>query len=237
MTIPAAPNTVQAIIQKAYWDSGLLQETDEPNSTQYATAMQRLNDIVNVEQTQGLKLFTLEDQTVTLVAGQGQYVLGTLGTPGTKPMRVLQAYYVDSTGIRRPLICLSWDEYLRLSQPQQQGPLNSYFVDKQPTVLNVSVWLVPDTTAATGALHLLVQNQITQAIALTDNIMFPIEWTMYLRWALADDLATGQPAAIMQRCAAKAEGYRKVLEDWDVEDASTQFTPDQRAGFGYSRFR
>lgn len=237
MTIPATPNTVQAIIQKAYWDSGLLQETDEPNPTQYATALQRLNDIVNVEQTQGLKLFTLEDRAVTLVAGQGTYTLGTLGTPGTKPLRVLQAYYLDSTQVRRPLIALSWDEYLRLSQPTQQGQLNSYFVDKQATVLNVSVWLVPDTDAATGSLHLLVQNQVTQAINLTDNIMFPIEWTMYLRWALADDLATGQPAAIMQRCAQKAEGYRRVLEDWDVEDASTQFTPDQRMNHGGSRFR
>lgn len=236
-TLPATYYTVQRIIQSAYWDCGKVQSTVEPSTLQYQVGMQRLNDIVNIEQTQGLKLFTLVDTPVTLIAGQATYALGTVGTPGMKPLRVLEAYYLDTNSIRRPLVCLSWDEYLRLSTPTQQGQLNSYFVDKQQNVLNVSVWLVPDTTAATGTLHLLLQNQCTNAVNLTDNIMFPIEWSMYLRWALADDLASGQPQAIMDRCARKAEGYRMALEGWDVEDASTMMTPDQRVGGRYGRFR
>ena len=54
---------------------------------------------------------------------------------------------------------------------------------------------------------------------------------------LADELATGQPQPIMQRCEAKANQYRQALEDWDVEDASTSFAPDQRALYSSWDFR
>ena len=60
---------------------------------------------------------------------------------------------------------------------------------------------------------------------------------MGLRWALADELSTGQPQAIMDRCERKATAYRQALEDWDVEDAPTSFTPDQRALYATSSFR
>ena len=98
-------------------------------------------------------------------------------------------------------------------------------------------WLTPDTAAANGTAHLLTQKRINNAVSLTEDIMFPIEWSMGLRWGLADDLATGQPAAIMQRCEAKAKAYREALEDWDVEDAPTTFTPDQRVLYAGQQFR
>ena len=33
---------------------------------------------------------------------------------------------------------------------------------------------------------------------------FAQEWRIALRWGLADDIATGQPQAIMDRCAQRA---------------------------------
>jgi hypothetical protein len=92
----------------------------------------------------------------------------------------------------------------------------------------VYMWLVPDTEAATGEVHLMIQQQIQNLVSVTDDMSLPIEWFLWARWALASDLATGQPQAIMDRCANFAEGYRKLLEDWDVEDAGTFFTPDRR---------
>lgn len=238
MSEPAALYNCQRIIWLAFKDAGLIQDGDTPSTDQYNDGMLRLNDIVNLWQTQGLKLWTLQDLPITLIAGQAKYSLGTAGTfDGSKPLRVLQAYYLDSNGIRRPLVTMSWDDWIRLSQVTQQGQINSYFVDKQQYQLNVYFWLVPDSVAATGTAHLLVQNQITNGVNLTDNIAFPIEWAMGLRWALADDLATGQPQSIMDRCERKANQYRLALEDWDVEDAPTSFTPDQRALYSANSFR
>jgi len=235
-----APNnhTPVSIISDAYFDAGLTQEGQVPNSEQTVMGMRKLTDIVNLFQTQGLKLWLNEDKTVPLAAGTGTYTLGPAGSMVmAKPPRVIDAYYADVNGIRRPLVPLAWSEYVRLSQVSQTGQINSYFVDKQQTQLSVFFWLIPDAVAATGAAHLVLQNQVTNFITLTETMNFPLEWRIALRWALADELATGQPQAIMDRCQARATAYRLMLEDWDVEDAPTRFTPDGRSQYTAGGFR
>lgn len=237
MTAPA-DNTPVSIINDAYFDAGLFQEGQTANSEQLVAGMRKLTDIVNLWQTQGLKLWLNVDTAVTLTAGTGTYTLGPAGTVVmTKPLRTIEAYYLDSNGIRRPLVPLSWDDYIRLSQVNNTGAINSFFVNKMQDVLSVFFWLIPDATAATGTAHLLLQTQVTNFISVTETMNFPIEWRIALRWGLADELATGQPQAIMDRCQQRAMQYRTMLEDWDVEDAPTRFTPDSRSAFGSYRFR
>jgi hypothetical protein len=313
------------IIQFAMEDAGLLEDGQQPTEEQSAKYLQRLNDVVNFFQTQGLKLFLLQDVAVPLVVSQQTYVFGT--TPGadvvmSKPLRVLQAYYLASTlyiqtgtgagtaniavastvvgtqnytntnlvtftnvtttglltgtnyyivnvvantsiqvsltiggaavtvaagtatlnfvgqGIRRPLVPLSWDEWLRLSQPANQGAINSYFVDKQVLTMNLSLWNVPDAGAvASGSVHVLVENQCTNLVTLTDAMAFPVEWFLPLRWGLAADICGGQPDSVIARCEGKALMYREALEGWDFEDAPTRFEPDSRSGYYNNNFR
>ena len=230
MTAPA-DNTPISIINDAYFDAGLLQEGDTLNGEQIVSGMRRLTDIVNLWQTQGCKLWLNVDTPVPLVAGKGTYTFSPSGDVSMdKPTRVLDAYYSDVNGIRRPLTPLAWTDYLRLSQINQLGQINSYFVEKQAQALSVFFWLIPDDTAATGTGHLLTQVQVTNFINLTETMNFPIEWRIALRWGLADEICTGQPQAIMDRCQQRAQSYRAALEDWDVEDAPTRFAVDLRNG-------
>lgn len=232
MTTPASFPTANRIITYAMKDAGILQEGDLPNSDQFAEHRNRLCDLINMWQTQGLKLWVQTDQSVTPIAGQVSYTFMPGGDVNiTRPLRALQGYYLDSTGAnRRPIYPLSWDEWLRLSSVTQQGSITQYFVEKLKSMMRVSFWLIPDTEAATGTAHLLIQQQIENFSSITDTMDFPQEWFMALRWGLADDICTGQPAAIVARCAQRAEMFRNALEDWDVEDASTSFAPDQRGG-------
>jgi hypothetical protein len=71
---------------------------------------------------------------------------------------------------------------------------------------------------------------------LTDQISFPTEWFNGLSWDLADELSTGQPQPIVARCMLKAKEFIADLENWDVEDAQTFFTIDQRMTYGSSDF-
>jgi hypothetical protein len=238
MTTAVTFNQPARIIQYAMEDAGLLQTGDEPKSEHYAKYTNRLNDIINFLGTQGIKLWTQTDTSVTLVAGQTTYNF----TPGgdvnmTKPLRVLQGYYNDANSNRSPLVVLSRDEYTRLSQVSASGAVNSYFVDKQASLVAVSFWLTPDSQAATGTAHVILQGQIANFTGVTDTMNFPQEWFIALRWLLADDICTGQPQAIMDRCMAKATAYRQMLEDWDVEDAPTSFAPDQRSLYYSGKFR
>jgi len=238
MTAPTN-NTPISIIQDAYFDAGLIGVGQNVNSEQVVLGMRKLTDLINLWQTQGLKLWLNVDTSITLVSGTSTYTLGLAGTVVmTKPLRVIDAYYADSNGIHRPLQPLAWADYVRLSTLTQEGQINSYFVDKQQSVLSVFFWLTPDDTAATGTGHLVLQTQVTNFISLTETMNFPIEWRIALRWGLADELATGQPQAIMDRCQQRALAYRTMLEDWDVEDAPTRFAANtQGQGFFTGNFR
>lgn len=239
MTAPAT-NTPYGIINDAYHDAGLLGLGETPNSEQLTEGMRRLCDVINVWQTQGLKLFLLVDQEITLTSGKGTYTMGLTGDiVMAKPSRILQAYVLITSGlVKRPLVALSWDEWMRLSQVSvNNGAISSYFVNKQPDLLAVTFWNTPDAEEATNTAHVLLQVQVDNPINLDSTMMFPQEWRIALRWGLADDLATGQPEAIMNRCAQKATAFREALEDWDVEDTMTRFAIDPRMTYGYGKFQ
>lgn len=242
MTAVASFSTPNRVMRQAAQNAGLLQEGNDLSSEKYAEYTNRLNDVINsLMQTQGLKLWTQADLSITLVSGTNTYTLGPTASGGTvnmvKPLRVIQGYYLDSSDNRRPIYPLSWNEWLNLSQVTQTGQISQYFVDKQQLLLSVKFWLTPDATAATGTAHLLIQQQVTNFTGITDTLNFPIEWFNTLQWCLADEICTGQPQAIMDRCRQKADMYRTMLENWDVEDASVTFQPDSRGGQNASAFR
>lgn len=243
MTIPQYTNSPIRVIKRAYGETGLLELGQDPNSEQLAIGMERLNDMVNLWQTQGLKLWLELDLGIALTAGQFLYPqTQVLNGITTKPLRVKEGYFLftvanPSGQTMYPLIPLSRNDWDTVGTRSSPGTVTSYYVDKQPAVLNVNVWQAPSASFATqGQVHLILQQQQTNAVQLTDQMVFPQEWFLGLIWGLADELSTGQPQAIMDRCAAKATLYREALEDWDVEDAPTQFQPDTRMQSGTGRF-
>lgn len=238
MTTPAA-NTPFYILQDAYSEAKLLQDGDVLSPDQLAYGMRKLNDMINVWMAYpGLKLWLNVDTSVTLVTAQKAYTLGPSGSVDmTRPLRVIQAYYLDdqTPGNSRPITVLSWNEYLTLGQRDQSGAISSIFVDKGQVLMRVSVWPVPDATTALGTLHLLLQTQVTGPISLIETMNFPIEWRIALVWGMAAEVCTGQPQSVVQRCEQRAEMYRSQLEGWDVEDVATRFTPStQQTAYGPS---
>lgn len=225
-------NNAYGIIADAMRDAGKLQKGSMPDSDDLATNMRRLNDIINLWQTQGLKLFLQEEVSVPLTVGQTLYVLGPSGPAVVmpKPPRILQGYILTAvSNVRRPLVLISRDEWERLSQVSgNNGTINSFMVDKQAYATNLNLWPPPDSTEVQNTATFLMQVQATNPLALTDTMGFPQEWRIALRWGLADDICTGQPQAIMDRCEKNAKKYRDALEDWDVEDAPTEFAVDSR---------
>ena len=227
-------NTPYNVINDAYVNAGLIEEGQTLESEQLASAMRRLNNLVNILQTDGLRLWLQSDVSIPPVAGQNLYTLGSAGNViMTRPTRVIYAYYRDSSDQDYPLIPLSWNDWVTLSEkvpgvPALEGAINSYMIDKQVATLNLYLWLTPDSVAATGTVHLVLQQQQANVVQLTDTMQFPPEWFLGLGWLLANEICTGQPQAIMARCKQFAEEYREKLDNWDVEDAPTEFQIDTR---------
>lgn len=227
------PAGVYQCITRALQDAGYLGFGREPDSELLAECLGRMNSIANFKQTQGIRLWLQTDfslQAPTLQAGVGLYSFGPLGTVAgfsLKPIRCIEAYFLElNAQNRRPVGIISRNEWDTLSTITQQGTVTSVWPDKQQTLLNINCWQVPNAQEALGQLHLILQTQINQVTNLTDNMAFPVEWFLFLEWALADELATGQPLAIQAKCKANRETYGDALDNWDVEDAATRFTPD-----------
>jgi hypothetical protein len=237
----ALTTTGSRLITNAMQNAGLLQEGQVPNATQYADNVIRLNDIINFTQTQGLKLWLWQDVPVDLVAGQGSYNIMPGGDVNiTKPLNIEDAYYADANGIQRPLAnptAMSWNEWVRLSQPQTTGQINSFFIEKKVDRFVLHLWLVPDVLAATGKVHLIAKTQQSNITSESDSVLFPPEWFIYLHWALAAEICTGQPESVVNRCEAKKQYYLEKLENFDVEDTTVQFQMDPRGTYAQGGFR
>jgi hypothetical protein len=246
-TSAPVPSTCYQIICDAMVDAGKLGQGREPNSEQLAENMRRLNKYVNYLQTQGAILWVQEDlslQAPTLQANVSLYPIGVGGvtlvpalSPVAKPRRIIEAYFIDSTASnnRRPINIVSrneWDSYSTTTQP---GTIVSIYPDKQLNTINCNLWMTPSAQQATGFLHLIVDLQIPNFAQLTDNMFFPSEWALTLEWGLADQISTGMPQEVVDRCATKSVLYESALLNWDVEDASTRFQPDPQGQFSGRR--
>ena len=164
----ATSKTVYGIISDAMFDAGLLEEGELPNSEQISTNFRRLNDIINLWQTQGLKLFLLEEVTVPLVENKHTYTFGPgLDISMAKPSRVLDGYILNPDGVRRPIFQISWKDWNLLPQVTgNAGMINSYMVNKQAEFLEVRFWNTPSAEEANNSAVLLMQVAAPNAINL-----------------------------------------------------------------------
>lgn len=227
MTQPATFFQAERLIRQALFDAGRLNAGGTPSDTLFEDCLQRLTDLVAHYQVKGCKLWLNALQSVMLEAGVKSYTLGPAGAIiSEKPLRVLEGWYIiTSNGSRRPLDSLSWNTYYGLGNVTTLGEVTGYFVDKQRENLVVHFWSTPSVSAAAnGSVELLVQRFYSGPTEITQDVLFPPEWYLALRWGLADELATTAPAALAARAAMRAREFLAELEAWDVEDAPVRFT-------------
>jgi hypothetical protein len=130
------------------------------------------------------------------------------------------------------VLLVSKQEYNVLGSKFSTGTANTIFYD--PRSLNgiLYVYLTPDLNASTNIeLHLVAQMPLNDISGATEIPDFPNEWMNCLVWNLADQLALeyGVPMNSRQEITQRAGSYKAMLTDWDVEAASTSFSPDFRS--------
>lgn len=224
------------IIQTALRKLGVLELGTTPDSDTVTNAATSLNVMIKAWQSMGIKLWTVTEYTLPLVASQTSYNIGPSGADLTadKPLKVVQAWARNMSitpHIDTPLQLLSKQEYNILGSKSSTGMINSVFYDPRTTYGTLYTYLTPDSNTATNyQVHLVVQRPLNDITLSTDIPDFPNEWMQALIWGLADELAIeyGVPLNHRQEISAKALKYRTDMEDWDVETSSTFFVPDVR---------
>lgn len=236
--------TRDQIILSALRKLGVVEPADTSStidSNIVTNCAQALNLMIKQWMTEGIKLWTVTEQTLTLVASQTSYTVGPSGPDlvADKPLRLIQAILRNtsvSPYIDIPLQILSKQEYNTLGSKFSTGTANSIYLNPGLTSSEVKVFLTPDTATATNySVIMTVQRPLYDISASGDTPDFPNEWMNALVWGLADQLAIeyGLPVNHRQEIALRAEKYRNLLMDWDVENESVFFQPDMR---NYTRF-
>ena len=197
---------------------------------------QALNLMVKQWMTEGIKLWTVTEYTLTMVASQTEYIIGPSGPDlvADKPLRLIQGVirnisttpYIDT-----PLQILSKQEYMTLGSKFSTGIANSVYLNPGTTSTSVKLFLTPDTSTATNYRKILTCQRPINDISASSSVPdFPNEWMQALVWGLADQLSLefGLPINHRQEVMLRAEKYKDDLMGWDVEYESTFFQPDAR---------
>ena len=197
---------------------------------------QALNLMVKQWMTEGIKLWTVVEYTITPVASQTEYIIGPVGPDlvADKPLRLIQGVIrnIESTPyVDTPLQILSKQEYMTLGSKFSTGIANSVYLNPGLTSASVKLFLTPDTSTATNYQIILTCQRPIYDISSASSVPdFPNEWMQALVWGLADQLSLefGLPINHRQEVMLRAEKYKDQLMGWDVEYESTFFQPDAR---------
>lgn len=232
--------TRDQIIQFALRKIGALGLGATPNATEVTNAAQALDMMLKSWITKGIKLWTISEVTVPLVASQSSYIIGPTGATPTpdvvdnKPMKLMQAWLRNTTVTPNndiPLQVISQQEYNKFGSKYSTGTSNAVYLQVGRDTSVVYTYLTPDTTAAaTYDLHILTQRTIEDAGTSGQNLDFPSEWLYALGWNLAAELSTdyGVDAERLMYIEQKAGKFLMEVEDFDTEYNSVYLTPDSR---------
>ena len=230
--------TRDQVITAAFRKLGMVEPGGSLDPNLVSDASVILNLMIKMWAVDGLKLWTIDELVLPLVASKTSYIIGPGGDLNTnKPLKLIQAWLrntVVTPQIDTPMQILSKQEYNILGSKASTGTANSVFLDPRVTTSILYAYLTPETyTATTYQMHLVVQRMMSDLLLGTDIPDFPTEWMQALVWGLADQLAieNSVPANHRSEIAARALAYKEQMSSFDVEYSSTFFTPDMRFGF------
>ena len=121
--------TRDQIISGALRLLGVIGQGDTPDAAQIADCAEALEMLLKAWEAEGLSLWAIKLQAITLVAGQASYSIG-LGEEVdiAKPLKVYQAYIRQTSNIDIPMTALSQQEYNILGNKTTTGtPIQYYY--------------------------------------------------------------------------------------------------------------
>lgn len=231
--------TRDQVITYALRKIGVLPLGTSADSTTLTTYADNLNMMIKSWITKGIKLWTIQELTIPLVANQTSYVIGpssvTPDVVADKPMKLIQAWLRNVSVTPNndiPLQVISQHNYNEFGSKFSTGTPNSIYMNVGRDSSTISVYDTPDATAASlYQIHILTQRQLYDMPTSSTNFDFPTEWLYALGWNLAAEIAIdfGVDANRLQYIEGKAQKYLTEVEDYDTEYNSVFFTPDMRS--------
>lgn len=221
--------TAQQLVISSLVRTGAFDQYQTIPPADLATVLQSLEIMCKEMALNGMPLWCIQDIAFPTVAGQAIYDLSTI-TGSTLPLRVLDQYIVDSQGNSVTMQMTSRYDWDTLGQKNQQSVPNQVWYNPQLGSGQLTLYNVPRDN--THTIHVVVQLQMQDVGALTNNLAFPQEAYRMLDWNLTDEIALiyRMPADERLEVNQKATAFRDKFFDAEFgqEQASIFLTPSER---------
>lgn len=206
--------SASAIINGALRLVGALSQGESPTADQSSEALEALNMMVKALSNKDLPLWAIGNTVVPLTS-TNSYTIGVGKTVNTaKPLKVLQAFYRDSTNsVDTNIEVISRSEYEGLSNKSSTGrPISVYYEPLRDHGV-AHIYPTPDAySIANIDVYLVNQRAFEDFDSTADEPDFPQEWFEALKYGLAVRLA-GDYGVDMRKKAVLMQEAKMYLDD------------------------
>jgi hypothetical protein len=200
--------TRNTIIEAAMRKCARLAKGQSADSTDLANGMEALNAIIaEFQKVHGMPLWARKDYSVTLVASQRDYTLGSGQAIDTPFPLKMEGVYLEtiSGGAMRELLPVAYKDFRLLNTESTGTPVNYSYTPKINYGV-LSIWPLPTSTDVSAyTLQLTYQRPFEGFTAAGETPDFPQEWQNAMIYALAVSLAPEYGVPLEDRRMLKTE--------------------------------
>lgn len=138
-----------------------------------------------------------------------------------RPVEIIEARVVQTSGYERPLKIISRDEYMRLSNKDTAGTAMSVYYD--PLLTNGKLWVWQACNEVKEYIKFTCRIPIEDFDSASNDPDFPQEWLLALSYGLAVLVAPKFGKVLNQTFLALANNLMESAKDFDVENVSSYF--------------
>ena len=152
--------------------------------------------------------------------------LYTYTTKAQRPLVILEARRISGIGISTPLLQVSRNEYMSLSDKSNYGIINQFYYD--PQLINGALYVWPTCSDVQDTLELTIRKPIMDFDVSADDGEFPAEWTMAVVSNLAVLIGMENGIPLNAQLGRLAESSKFMARTFDDERTSVFFQPERR---------
>lgn len=170
---------------------------------------------------QGVNLWAVDLQTVTLIQGTSTYNVDA------STVMILDAYMTTVNGsvyTDRPILPISRSEYSTFPNKLQQGFSTVYWFDRL-TSPTVTLWPVPDGTSATYLKYYRVRQIQDANFTSAQTVEIPYRWLEAFSDGLAYRISKIWTPGIAEKLKLQADESYNVAAYQDIENVPMYYSP------------
>lgn len=177
--------TARTIVKKALQKIGVLIKQEDPSADEANDALDALNAMLSSWSNDSMTIYARVWETFNLVAGDGEYTIGTGGDFNTsRPLTIVDGYtrlVVDDYHLR----VVSDEVFAAIQNKTTPGRPEALNFDNAFPVAKIRLWPIPNVEYT---LHIQSEKELSQ-FTLDTTVSLPAGWERALIYNLAIDLA------------------------------------------------